>query len=35
MAIVTGTYLRYTAKGLKEDLSDAVYDVTPLSLIHI
>lgn len=31
MSIVTGTYLRYTAKGLKEDLSDAIYDVTPLA----
>lgn len=28
-APVTGTYTRYTAKGLRESLSDVIYDISP------
>lgn len=30
MAIVTNTYTRYDAKGLREELSDVIYDITPM-----
>lgn len=29
MALVDGTYTRYAAKGLREDLEDAIYDISP------
>lgn len=29
MAVVSGTYLKYDAKGLREDLSDAIYNISP------
>jgi hypothetical protein len=29
MAVDTGTYLKYDAKGLKEDLSNVIYDISP------
>jgi hypothetical protein len=29
MAVVSGTYLRYDAKGLREDLSDVIYNISP------
>ena len=29
MTIVANTYLRYDAKGLRESLSDVIYDITP------
>lgn len=29
MALVTGTYTRYTAQGLREHLTDVIYDISP------
>ena len=29
MAQVTGTYSQYDAKGLREDLSDLIYSISP------
>lgn len=29
MAVISDTYTRYTAKGLRERLSDVIYDITP------
>jgi len=29
MALVSGTYTRYDAQGLREDLSDMIYDISP------
>jgi hypothetical protein len=29
MAIATGTYLTYSAKGIREDLSDVIYQISP------
>lgn len=29
MAVVTGTYQTYTSKGIKEDLADVIYRITP------
>lgn len=29
MALETGTYTRYDAKGLREDLTDVIYDISP------
>lgn len=30
MSIVTGTYTRYSAQGLRESLSDIIYDISPM-----
>lgn len=29
MAVISGTYLKYDAKGLREDLSDVIYNISP------
>ena len=29
MAIATGTYLTYSAKGIREDLADVIYQISP------
>ena len=29
MSLISGTYTRYDAKGLREDLEDAIYDISP------
>jgi hypothetical protein len=30
MAVVSGTYLKYDAKGLREELSNVIYDISPM-----
>jgi len=32
MAIVSNTYTRYDAKGIREDISNVIYNVSPISL---
>ena len=29
MAVISGTFLRFDAKGLREDLSDVIFDISP------
>lgn len=29
MAVPSNTYLRYTSIGVREDLSDVIYDISP------
>jgi len=29
MAVPTGTYQRFTAIGMREDLEDIIYDISP------
>jgi hypothetical protein len=30
MALITNTFTTYTAKGLREDLSDVIYNIDPV-----